>query len=269
MTAAVPDAAEHPGRRPVTLAERLSHTGDLLFRWRSYLPLALVPLLAAGVLGAPPPFRSRAGELAWKLGCAVIAAAGLALRMYTVGTAARGTSGRNTRAQKAESLNTTGPYSVVRHPLYLANYVIALGLSLVPRAWFVPIILSLAAALYYERIAVHEEEYLEAKFGPDFRAWAAGVPAFVPAVRRFRPAARPFSWTTALVREHYAIFEVTTLLFLLDLAERGRRDGRLSLDPLWTTLFALGAVAFVTLQVLKKRTRLFRRPRPEPPSTTS
>src|SRR5207245_8334411 len=110
-----------------------------------------------------------------------------------------------------------------------------------------------AAALYYERIAVHEEEYLEAKFGPDFRAWAAGVPAFVPAVRRFRPAARPFSWTTALVREHYAIFEVTTLLFLLDLAERGRRDGRLNLDSMWTSIVLLGAVGFVTQAVMEPR----------------
>ena len=52
MTAAVPDAAERPGRRPVTLAERLSHTGDLLFRWRSYLPLALS--FPAGSIAATP-----------------------------------------------------------------------------------------------------------------------------------------------------------------------------------------------------------------------
>ena len=268
MTPTAPERVEGAGRRPVTLAERLGHSGAFLFRWRSYLPLALLPLLAAGVLAAPP-FRTYAGELAWKAGCAMIAAAGIALRMYTVGTAAHGTSGRNTRAQKAESLNTTGPYSVVRHPLYVANYLIALGLSLFPRAWFVPIILSLAAILYHERIALHEEEFLEAKFGPEFRAWAADVPAFVPAFRRFRPAARPFRWKTALVREHYAVFEVTTLLFLLDQGERWAQAGRLTLDPVWTALFLLGTVFFVTMQLLKKQTTVFRTPRREPPSTTS
>jgi protein-S-isoprenylcysteine O-methyltransferase Ste14 len=266
---AVPDPEKSPDHRPVTLAEQMSHAGDFLFRWRSYLPLALAPLLAAGVLGAPAPLGAGPGERAWQVACALIAAAGVALRMYTVGTAARGTSGRNTRGQKAASLNTTGPYSVVRHPLYVANYVIALGLSLFPRAWFVPVILSLAAVLYYERIAVREEEFLEARFGPDFRAWAAAVPAFVPALRGFRPAARRFSWKTALVREHYAIFEVTALLFLLEVGLGWTRAGQPSLDPIWTTIFGLGAVLFVTIQILKKRTRVFRTPRGEPPSTIS
>ncbi|MGB8874133.1 MAG: hypothetical protein WCC75_12145, partial [Desulfobaccales bacterium] len=41
----------------------------------------------------------------------------------------RGTSGRNTQGQVAETLNTTGIYSLVRNPLYLGNFLIWLGLS--------------------------------------------------------------------------------------------------------------------------------------------
>ena len=58
---------------------------------------------------------------------------------------------------------------MVRHPLYLANYVIALGLSCFSRAWYLPVIVSLAGLLYYERIAAREEQFLEARFGDAFR----------------------------------------------------------------------------------------------------
>ncbi|MBI3629692.1 MAG: hypothetical protein HY217_08985 [Candidatus Rokubacteria bacterium] len=209
-----------PAARPrsVPVVEHLTRSGDLLFRWRSYLPLALLPLLAVGLLARQYPFHPPALDRAWKIGCALIAAAGVALRIYTVGTAAPGTSGRNTREQKAVELNTTGAYSVVRHPLYLANYQ---------------------------------------RFGATFRAWAARVPAIIPAFGGFRPAALPFRWRVAVVREYYAVSTVTTLLFGLDLVEDYIATGHPWPDPISTTLFVLGGAFFVTIRTLKKWTRFF------------
>ena len=60
---------------------------------------------------------------------------GLALRAYTVCTTPKGTSGRNTARQVADHLNTKGIYSVVRHPLYLANYLIWAGILLLLILW--------------------------------------------------------------------------------------------------------------------------------------
>src|SRR5262245_19709566 len=101
------------------LSDRLSDTGSFLFRWRSYLPLA--PLFAASYAGPRIDPGSAATRVAWDAVCLAVALIGLAVRVVTVGTAARGTSGRNTRAQKADVLNTTGIYSIVRHPLYVGN----------------------------------------------------------------------------------------------------------------------------------------------------
>ena len=140
------------------LADRLSATGDVLFRWRSWLPLLLLPLFLASFPGLGYPGGSHRLDLVWELACFSVAALGIAGRLLTSGTAPRGTSGRNTREQKAAALNTTGPYSVVRHPLYLGNYLIGLGLSLFTRTWFLPVIVSLAALLYYERIAAREKQ---------------------------------------------------------------------------------------------------------------
>ncbi len=238
------------------LVEHFARTGDVLFRWRSYLPLVLLPVFVASFVGFRYPYDSHAFDLAWEISCFVLSMAGLAVRVFVVGTAPRGTSGRNTRRQKAQVLNTTGPYSLVRHPLYLGNYLAALGLSFVSRTWFLPIIVSLASLLYYERIAAREEEYLEARFGDEFRDWAARVPALIPSFRHYRPPALPFDWRKALGREFYAFFGIVAGFFVLELIGEFAVSGRIELDPVWTAVFVLSATFFAAMWALKKTGRL-------------
>ncbi len=240
------------------LVEHFTRSGKLFFRWRSYLPLVLVPLFVASFIGARYPSNSHALDLVWEIGCFLVSLTGLAIRIFTVGTAPHGTSGRNTREQKAEVLNTAGAYSVVRHPLYLGNYLIALGLSLFSRTWYLPVIVSLATLLYYERIAAQEEEFLDKKFGAEFRAWVARVPAIIPDFRHLRSPALPFSWRKALGREFYGIAFLGVSFFVLDVIPEFVVTGRIELDPLWTRLGIFGAVFFLMMRTLKKRTRLLR-----------
>jgi len=240
----------------VKLVEQLGETGDVLFRWRSWLPLLLLPPFLASFSGLASPLGSHAADLCWEVFCFAVSMLGLALRVLTVGTAPRGTSGRNTGAQKATVLNTTGPYSVLRHPLYVANYLIALGMALFTRTWFLPVIVSLATLLYYERIAAREEAFLESRFGDAFRQWAARVPAAWPRLSAWRPAALPFSWPRALGREFYAISEIAVAFFVLDILEDWTVTRHLELDPVWTTVAAAGSVFFVVMRIRKKRRRV-------------
>jgi protein-S-isoprenylcysteine O-methyltransferase Ste14 len=237
------------------LADRFSATGDMLFRWRSWLPLLLLPLFLASFGGLSYPWGSYRLDLVWELACFGVSVLGMAVRLFTTGTAPRGTSGRNTRQQKAAVLNTTGPYSVVRHPLYLGNYLIGLGMSLFTRTWFLPVIVSLAALLYYERIAAREEQFLESRFGDAFREWAARVPALLPRLAGWRSAELPFSLPRALNREFYAISEIMVAFFVLDVMEDWSRRGGLTLDPVWTTVGAAGVLFFAVMWVRKKRRR--------------
>jgi protein-S-isoprenylcysteine O-methyltransferase Ste14 len=233
------------------LAEHWTSTGDALFRRRSWLPLLLLPLFLASFVGDRYPVSHTAG-LIWEIGCFVITLVGIALRVFTTGTSPRGTSGRNTRTQKATALNTTGPYSIVRHPLYLANFLIGLGLSLFSRTWFLPIIVSLATLLYYERIAAREEEFLDGRFGPAFRRWAEAVPAAVPSLKAWCPPAQAFDWRRALDREFYVIAEVSVAFCFLDIVEDYTADRRFQLDPVWATVGLLGAPLFAVMWTRKK-----------------
>ena len=177
-----------------------SRSGDFLFRWRGHLPFLLVPVMIAAIALSHRPVQPRAVDLGWEVACVLLALAGWSIRVYTVGTAAPGTSGRNTRRQKANFLNVTGPYSVVRHPLYLANSLIALAFSLFTHTWILPVLMAVAAPLFYGSIARREEEYLRSRFGEAFEAWAARVPPIVPRLGGFVRSDRPFDWTA--VRHH-------------------------------------------------------------------
>ena len=119
------------------------------------------------------PFADHGLNLAWDGGCLALALLGQAIRFFTVGFVPRGTSGRNTRGQVADVLNTTGMYAVVRNPLYLGNLIIWFGLPLFMKSlWFSTIII-LLFTIFYERIIFREEDFLREKFGDVFMQWAA------------------------------------------------------------------------------------------------
>jgi len=240
------------------LSEHFSRAGELCFRWRGHLWLLLLPLVLLSFRDFHYPMGSPSLYRLWGLACFAASLAGVALRVWVSGTVPEGTSGRNRRGQKAESLNTSGAYSLLRHPLYLGNSLIALGVALFTRIWYLPVVVLLCCLLFYERIAFREEEFLEEKFGDEFREWAARTPALFPKLRGYRPPPLPFSWRAALRREFYAISEVVVVFFLLDLIGRFSARGVWTPDPLWSSLGILAIGFFIVIRVLKKHTALLK-----------
>ena len=239
------------------LLDQFVRDGDRLFRWRSYLPLALVPLVIAGVMTTAPPFSTRGLERLWECVSVAVALAGLALRVWAVGSAPSGTSERSTVNPRASELRTTGPYSVVRHPLYVANGLMGLGLSLFPGIWYLPIILVAATLLYYERIAAREEAFLAERFGPEFDAWSSRVPAWVPSSGGFARSSIPFSWKKVLRHEFHGLLVVASGAFAFDALQESWRARAWRADPPWAWFFAASAVLFLVFAGLKRGTRVF------------
>src|SRR5208337_1596675 len=132
----------------MALQEEFESLGNRFFRWRSYLPLFMAVLFLAALLSQPGAASPDHPDRPWQTGCLLVSLAGLVLRFFTVGFAPRGTSGRNTLSQVAETLNTTGMYSLVRNPLYLGNFLIWLGLSLFIKVWWCTVIVILCFILF-------------------------------------------------------------------------------------------------------------------------
>lgn len=242
----------------MSLKDEMVNSGNFLFRWRSFLPLLFLPVVVLALEGFKYIGGSVTLDCVWEIFCLSIAAAGLTLRALTVGFVPAKTSGRNTRQQKADTLNTTGMYSVVRHPLYLANFLIWLSVILFAHTWWLVLIAILTFCLYYERIMLAEEAFLKERFGMEFEEWARRTPAFFPALRNWRPSTLPFSWKTVLARENPTLFAIITTFFLLEITGDFFAGKMPHFDLAWILLFFGGLVVYITLRWMKKHKLLTR-----------
>ncbi|MFV0431467.1 MAG: methyltransferase family protein [Alphaproteobacteria bacterium] len=205
------------------LRRQFKKEGDFLFKYRSFLPLVLLAfglvIFAYRIIAMPNIEHSIYETSIYELSCALIALLGLAIRVYTIGYVAPKTSGRNTTQQIAETVNTTGIYSMVRHPLYLGNFFMWLGVVLfVGNIWFA-IVFALAYWLYYERIMYAEEQFLTQKFGEQYLQWAEKTPAFIPNFKQFKPAEGKFNWRKVFIQEKNGLLAIFVILTSLEIFE--------------------------------------------------
>lgn len=239
----------------MALREELRSNGEWLFRWRSYIPL--IPLLALLVWMATTwsyPFGGASGFRAWSLVCLAVSASGLVVRALTVGHVPERTSGRNVGKQVAAVLNTTGMYSLARHPLYLGNFLMWAGAAMLPGSVLVFLVVMMFYWFYYERIMFAEEEFLREKFGERYVEWSRHTPAVIPPLRRWTPPELPFSFRTVLKREMSGFFGVVATFTALVLAGHFGATGRFVLDRVWIGIFVAGLAVYLLLRFLKRRT---------------
>jgi len=246
----------------VRIKDALVGNGRFLFRWRGVIPLLLLPAVALS-LRETSQLDQMLGEkldTAWAWTCFAIALGGLGIRCYTIGHTPRGASARGTRHLRADQLNTTGVYSIVRNPLYLGNAVIALGLVLAVKVWWLAAIVALAGWLYLERIVAAEEEFLAERFGHEYARWVERTPAFIPRPSLWRPSELPFSWRTVLRREYHGLLVISASFFLIDaftdlVVEGMPPDQWAHSDYVWPLILSLSLVVSAVLRVIKKHPR--------------
>ena len=75
------------------LQESFEKAGHWLFKWRSYLPIAMLGIIFLGMRDFEYFGQSHRLDQNWEFFCLTISFFGLAIRMYTIGYVPRGTSG--------------------------------------------------------------------------------------------------------------------------------------------------------------------------------
>ena len=183
--------------------------GNILFKYRSYF---FVPILIGLIIFTKPQmsFNSKTTDVFFDVFGFILALLGFFVRVFVIGYKKSGTSGRGTNIDVKEVV-TDGMYQVCRNPLYLANFLMWLGLTIM---WweihFFIIIVGFFATEYFFIIKA-EESYLSNKFGKVYDDYKKSVPAFFPRIIplwRDKKPDRPFNRNKVLKNE-------TNLLLLI------------------------------------------------------
>jgi len=153
----------------------------------------------------------------------VLTAAGEALRLWAVhhiGVISR------TRSGRLGPLIDSGPFALVRNPLYIGNILLWVGFTVTARlVWLAPIV-AVLLALEYHAIVRWEEQLLESRYGAEYVDYASRVPRWIPRARRTRAGGReprqrgPFSVSETLFSERGTLLAIAGGYFLLWLKTR-------------------------------------------------
>jgi protein-S-isoprenylcysteine O-methyltransferase Ste14 len=166
---------------PAPTGNRWRRLADFLARRRVRISVFIfAALIVEDVLTGVKPhdiFNPRDWESV--LGCGLVFA-GLALRSWAAGV-----------LRKTRELTTTGPYALIRNPLYLGSFLIMSGFcALIDDAENVFFIVGPVAGLYFLQV-LHEERLLEKLYESRWLEYARRVPRFVP---RSLPKAPLATW---------------------------------------------------------------------------
>lgn len=158
--------------RRESLVSRLLHIG----------PLAVAALLLAAPHGPMAVLDERI--LPWTVALfwigAALTLAGLLLTVWArvhLGTNWSGT----VTLKRGHELVTSGPYAIVRHPIYTGLLLACLGSALARDEWRGVVALALVVLALWRKLR-HEERWMREQFGDAYGAYARRVAALVPHV---------------------------------------------------------------------------------------
>lgn len=81
---------------------------------------------------------------------------------------------------KNKQLASTGPYALVRHPLYLGNFLILIGFTISSANLYVAIGVAVFFLIWYPAAITYEDSKLENIFEDEWRDWSKNIRAIIP-----------------------------------------------------------------------------------------
>ncbi|MCP4216149.1 MAG: hypothetical protein GY765_15980, partial [bacterium] len=177
--------------------------GNFLFKHRSFTPIPLILLVFVFFT----PINMGTQNILVALAGLCISLLGEFIRILAVGFSYEGTSGRESYL-RAENLNVTGIYSILRNPLYVGNFFIFAGIVLVFANLYALLVFSLFLILQYYFVILAEENYLLTQYGDRYREYCRQVRRLLPVFTRYIKNRNPFSLQKVVFKENDSLFNL-------------------------------------------------------------
>ena len=213
--------------------------GNFLFKYRGVLPVPII------IFSLVYYYFSNSYEITQfqYLLSLFISISGLILRVYAVGFTFHKTSGKNTAKQIAESLNTSGIYSVLRNPLYLANFLNWLGIVLLLSDIILTVFIILFFIHIYYYIILVEENFLKEKFKKKYEEYLNLVPRIIPSLKNWKEPVTDFNIKKSLINIKNGLLGIAIVFNLINLIDNYKHSGKI-LEINWLSYFLLFSIFF-------------------------
>lgn len=185
---------------PISASEQTTaaRIGQVLFKNRGWLP---VPFLIGPLL-----FNGQQTSTTWTAGLLLVVIGEL---IRLAGVAAAGTVTRR-RSREVQRLVTYGAFAWCRNPLYVGNFWVWMGFTVVSGVfWFIPVAIVLFA-IEYTLIVRYEEGVLESIFGQEYLDYKARTPRWFGRPPDIRSQG-VHDWTEALWSERSTLLQYVVL----------------------------------------------------------
>lgn len=120
---------------------------------------------------------------------------------------------------KNQEVTMVGPYKLLRHPLYLGNFIAGLGFAIFVNVWqLVVLYIPIFFIVYYKKMQL-EERYLLNEFGANYNKYKETTPLFIPnLVKLFNKDNVKFSWQNVILnREHLNLLGIVILIIFFSM----------------------------------------------------
>jgi protein-S-isoprenylcysteine O-methyltransferase Ste14 len=113
----------------------------------------------------------------------------------------------NGYAIKTEKLTVSGPYSLLRHPLYLGTMLIAAGFMVMLRTHYLGLFFIVIMAVVYYRTIKNEERALTERYPEAYLNYKNKVPAILPTIFPYKAGEKwQFSFARVIENHEYKLF---------------------------------------------------------------
>lgn len=179
-----------------------------IFNTRRYYRIILL------ILGVTLKFfilQSTTTLLLWVIGF-IFVLSGLAFRIHSAGYL----HGRHIVTKiEAEFFCASGPYSYIRNPLYLGNFVVDLGIVITFNIWWLFPVYFAEFIFLYSIIIPYEEKFLKKQFGKTYEEYKSQIPAVFPSRKKYKCEEKVIPNRIASFRSELPLIISLVLVYIL------------------------------------------------------
>ncbi len=217
--------------------------GDILFKYRSFTPMPLIIIVL--IFFKPYDYGTDINLLITIVGV-FVSIFGEIIRMISVGFSYSGTSGRENYL-KAENLNISGIYSIVRNPLYIGNILMFSGLLMVYLNVYALLAFVSFMLLQYHFIIRSEENYLKGLYKEDYSNYCSSINSILPKFSEFKKPNLYFNLKKVFFKENDSIFNMV-VMFVILLAIREKH-----FSSIYIAIIIVLILIYIFIKIWKKK----------------